>query len=73
MPLPLLEFEHLRIRIHCDAGREERHGCRAAIPGGWLVWMSIECPDWSTTGHRMCGLAFVPDADHSWDGGSVAL
>lgn len=32
---------------------------RAAVPGGWLVALNGN------------GLAFVPDAKHQWDGGSI--
>ena len=32
---------------------------RAAVPGGWLVALNGN------------GLAFVPDAKHGWDGGSI--
>lgn len=36
---------------------------RARIPGGWLVL--------AEGGLNMSGLAFVPDPNHVWDGGSL--
>ena len=37
---------------------------RARVPGGWLVISQFEVGP----AH---GLAFVPDPNHEWDGGSV--
>jgi hypothetical protein len=37
---------------------------RARVPGGWLVISQFKIGP----AH---GLAFVPDPDHEWDGGSV--
>jgi len=38
---------------------------RAKVPGGWLVISQFHVG----TAH---GLAFVPDPNHEWDGGSVS-
>ena len=37
---------------------------RAKIPGGWLVY--------GTASNDVPLLVFVPDAEHQWDGGSLA-
>jgi hypothetical protein len=37
---------------------------RAKIPGGWLVY--------GTTSGDAALLVFVPDANHEWDGSSLA-
>ncbi len=37
---------------------------RAKIPGGWLVGVE-------SGNVRSWGLAFVPDPNHEWDGGSL--
>jgi hypothetical protein len=37
---------------------------RAKVPGGWLVISQFKVG----TAH---GLAFVPDPNHTWDGGSL--
>jgi hypothetical protein len=63
--LPSLAFEALPRTLN---GRQmENHHFivyRAAVPGGWLV----------VTGIRDGGGAtFVPDPEHAWDGGSVAV
>ncbi len=35
---------------------------RAKVPGGWLV---------KITGYAEHGIAFYPDPNHTWDGGSL--
>jgi hypothetical protein len=37
---------------------------RTKVPGGWLVVTRLE-------GSAPQGIAFYPDPDHRWDGGSV--
>ena len=39
--------------------------CRCRVHGGWLVFV-VRLDDQS-------GLTFVPDPDHSWDGGSPTI
>lgn len=41
---------------------------RAKVPGGWLMTVFY------TSGHQDGGVAttFVPDPEHTWDGGSLA-
>ncbi len=53
-----LNYEPLKTYM---CGEETKHNAqfRAKIPGGWLVQGSSDC------------IAFVPDPDHRWDGGSI--
>jgi hypothetical protein len=39
---------------------------RAAVPGGWLITILYSAHN--VGGPTMC---FYPDADHTWDGGSL--
>lgn len=62
---PVLQFDSLQVRAGRTDSPEWLILCRARIPGGWLV---------GSPGARAgppAGLAFVPDPEHLWDGGSV--
>jgi hypothetical protein len=39
---------------------------RTPVPGGWLVLVRVE-------GDITPGIAFYPDPEHKWDGGSLRL
>jgi hypothetical protein len=54
-----LSFELLTNRICCNSATFSIY--RAKIPGGWLVAMRPNDQ-----------LAFVPDPEHEWDGGSLS-
>lgn len=60
--MPELEWEEL------DSGFKRTVILRSPVPGGWLVYASdgsfSDCP-------ASLAMTFVPDSDHSWDGGSV--
>lgn len=40
---------------------------RARVPGGWLVTVEQA----TTRGPFQTGIAFYPDPEHRWDGGSI--
>jgi hypothetical protein len=55
--MPKLDFEIL------DVNADYANAFRAKVPGGWLV---------VTKSNSGGGVAFYPDPEHKWDGGSVA-
>ncbi|MCH7904206.1 MAG: hypothetical protein IH944_06515 [Armatimonadetes bacterium] len=61
-----LQWEKLKV---AEPKHEFSYGTiyRGKVPGGWLITMF-----W-TTGHSDGGvtMTFMPDSDHSWDGGTL--
>lgn len=63
---PVLNWETLNTTREEDGLLDSRYKTeRAKVPGGWLVISQFHIG----TAH---GLAFLPDPDHVWDGGSLA-
>jgi hypothetical protein len=56
--MPKLEWQRL------ESSGLEGKAYRCPLPGGWLVHVS-------PYGDYAGGLTFLPDPEHSWDGGSV--
>ena len=54
-----LKLETLECRT-TDYSRAHIH--RAKVPGGWLILKSLS---------DNSGIAFYPDPEHAWDGGSL--
>jgi hypothetical protein len=42
---------------------------RAKVPGGWLIASYL----FAVMSFKTAAVAFYPDPDHSWDGGSLPL
>ena len=59
---PALNVELLNVRY--GDGKPAKYAYRSRVPGGWLIFTY-------TPGRGgLCGVTFLPDADHAWDGGS---
>lgn len=57
----MLKWEEIETKMPDD----HAFAYRAAVPGGWLVMVSV-CP-----GEGGVTMTFYPDASHAWDGSSV--
>jgi hypothetical protein len=60
---PVLLWESLKTKCEATSWFNSYKAERARVPGGWLVLST------SNAG-QATAMAFLPDPDHKWDGGS---